>query len=115
MVHRSIELNVLFEFFQRAGVEDAIPATLYIFGGAAIQLLGGSRSTLDVDYLARTDDHQGLTEILQKIATEQDIDIEESIPDEFIPGPVQTERRHRFLGSTELSWSSCSTPTIWPS
>jgi hypothetical protein len=98
MAHRSIEPKVLIEFLQRAGNEAAQPATLYIFGGAAIQLLGGSRPTLDVDYLARTDDHQGLTEILQRIAEERDLNLEESIPDEFIPGPVQSEQRHRFLG-----------------
>lgn len=98
MPHRNIEPNVLVEFFQRVGSEAIGPATLFVFGGAAVQLLGGSRSTLDVDYMLRTDDHQGLTEILHRVANEQDLDIEESIPAEFIQGPVHSEQRHRFLG-----------------
>lgn len=45
-----------------------------------------------------TDDHQGLTQTLEKLAHGQDIDLEESIPDEFIRGPLRSEQRHRFLG-----------------
>lgn len=98
MPHRPIEPSLVTDLLQRAGAEAAQPATLFLFGGAAIQLLGGSRSTLDVDYLLRADDHQAVTTILRRLAQEQDIDLEESIPDEFIPGPSESERRHRFVG-----------------
>ncbi|MBL8095016.1 MAG: hypothetical protein JNL73_12680 [Anaerolineales bacterium] len=102
MPQRPIDPNLLIELLQRAGSEATQPATLFLFGGAAIQLLGGSRATVDVDYLLRADDHQGLTDVLQRLAGAQNIDLEESIPDEFIPGPSQSETRHYFVGQYGL-------------
>lgn len=45
MPHRPIEPDLLTDFFRRAGSQTPHSATLYIFGGAAIQLLGGARAT----------------------------------------------------------------------
>ena len=38
MPHRNIEPNILVEFFQRVGSQAIGPATLFAFGGAAVQL-----------------------------------------------------------------------------
>ena len=85
-------------FLDELGERCTFPANIYIFGGSAILLIGGSRQTGDVDFTIHTSDNTVFRKIIQSLANEKGFDIEESVPSEFMPLPSESESRHQLIG-----------------
>ncbi|MBI4672666.1 MAG: hypothetical protein HY741_13490 [Chloroflexi bacterium] len=87
-------------FLHELGKRYPKPATLYLLGGSALVLLGGSRPTLDIDYVGI--DIPGLWNDLQRLiaqlAVELDLKIEAVPYDEMIPPLPDTTQRNIAIG-----------------
>ena len=88
----------LHEFLNELGKRCTFPASIYIFGGSAILLIGGARHTGDMDFTIHTSDDDAFRNIIQSLANEKGFDIEESVPSEFMPLPTGSETRHQLIG-----------------
>ena len=88
----------LHKFLNELGKRCAFPASIYIFGGSAILLIGGARHTGDMDFTIHTSDDDAFRNIIQSLANEKGFDIEESVPSEFMPLPTGSETRHQLIG-----------------
>lgn len=91
-------------FLQQLGQRYTQPAELYLIGGAALCLLGNSRTTLDLDFVG--DDLPPAAERalrtfrgeLEKLADELQIEVEAVPLEQFIPLPVDANMRHQSIG-----------------
>lgn len=88
----------LTQFFERLAQQYAQPASLYIFGGSALLLIGSRRNTGDIDFTLNAADRE-LRDVIQRVAAELGLDVEESIPAEFMPLPSASEQRHQLIGT----------------
>jgi hypothetical protein len=85
-------------FLDEVGRRCAEPADLYLFGGSALLLLGGGRHTGDLDFSINTAQPESLRALINAVADELGLDVEESVPSEFTPLPSGSEERHRLVG-----------------
>lgn len=85
-------------FFEKLGQRCKTPTGLYVFGGSAIVLMGGTRHTGDVDFTIHSPDNETSHTIIAQLADETGLDLEESNPAEFMPLPTGAEGRHQLLG-----------------
>jgi len=92
--------NTLKQFLTRLGERYTEPATLYLLGGSALLLLGNLRQTLDIDYMTdlNPQQQQWLETIMNELAVEYQLDIEEVPIAEFVPLPAGAETRRKFIG-----------------
>jgi hypothetical protein len=74
------------------------PADLYLFGGSALLLLGAGRHTGDLDFTVNAAHAESLRALINAVANELGLDVEESVPSEFMPLPSGAEERHRLIG-----------------
>ncbi len=99
---RPLELSnpeQLTHFFEELGRRYTQPAQIYLFGGSALLLIGSRRETVDVDFtLSATREVESLRQAIAFLAAEQGLDLEESIPSEFMPLPAGANERHRLIG-----------------
>ena len=83
-------------FLERLGKQYQGTATFYLLGGGALCLLGNPRGTMDLDYwyaIASEEEAQFKT-VVEKLAEEMRLDIEDVPLDEFVPlAPGAYERR----------------------
>jgi len=88
------------QFLEELGRRFERPASIYVFGGSAILLLGGPRSTFDVDFTFTIEAERAdqLRQTIQTLAAEMDLDLEESEPAEFMPLPAGVEARRQPIG-----------------
>jgi hypothetical protein len=82
----------------RLGELCAAPATLYLFGGSALLLLGGTRHTGDVDFTVGSHNASDIRLAMAQAASELGLEVEESAPAEFMPLPAGAEERHQLIG-----------------
>ena len=61
-------------------------------------ILGGPRPTVDIDYTLPASAPETLRPIIDGLAAELGLDLEESAPAGFMPLPIGFETRHRRLG-----------------
>lgn len=87
-------------FLARLGERYNRRATLYLVGGSALILLGSPRPTVDLDYVGSDLPAQmnDLQKTIQQVADEMKIQIEALPFQEFIPLPLDAERRHIEVG-----------------
>ena len=85
-------------FLNELGNRCPEPADLYIFGGSGVLLLGGGRNTGDVDFTLNAAHPEAVRTLIATVADELSLDLEESIPAEFMPLPIGAEDRHRLIG-----------------
>lgn len=90
--------NQLHKFLSELGERCAFSANIYIFGGSAILLIGGARHTGDLDFTIHSSDDEAFRKIIQTLGNENGIDVEESVPSEFMPLPIESESRHQLIG-----------------
>jgi hypothetical protein len=88
----------LTNFLTELGRRCPEPTAIYLFGGSAVVILGGPRSTVDIDFTLQASAPEILRPIIDSLAVELGLDLEESIPIEFMPLPTGVETRHRLLG-----------------
>ena len=81
-------------FFARLGERIDQPAELFVFGGSALILSGSRRNTGDIDFTLNADEPAELRATLAALAAELDLDLEESVPAEFMPLPAGADERH---------------------
>jgi hypothetical protein len=73
-------------------------AALYLFGGSALILLGASRLTGDIDFTIQAVHGEALRGVINAVAAELNLDVEESVPQDFMPLPIHSEERHQLIG-----------------
>src|SRR3972149_1011139 len=73
------------QLLEQVGQRSAEPAEIYLFGGSALLLLGGRRSTVDIDFTLRGSAADALRRVIASLAVELDLDLEESSPEESCP------------------------------
>jgi hypothetical protein len=72
---------------------------LYLLGGGALELLGGARPTIDLDYVSDEKQSANLQDLLAQIADEMQIELEAVPIAEFVPLPQDADNRAVFVGS----------------
>lgn len=88
----------LHDFLSKLGERCPFPAEIYLFGGSAVLLMGGARYTDDVDYTLNASAASTLRPMIEALADEMGLDLEESIPADFMPLPDGAEGRHVLIG-----------------
>ncbi len=88
----------LVQFFELLAQRYEQSANLYIFGGSALLLIGSRRNTGDIDFTINTVD-DNLRQAIAQTASELGLDVEESVPAEFMPLPRGSEQRHMLIGT----------------
>lgn len=89
-------------FLEKVGSRLPGPATIHVFGGSAILLVGGQRTTADLDFTLQSPAENECRSIIGEVASELGLQVEENIPEEFMPLPAGSEQRHRFFGQFGL-------------
>ena len=82
----------LHQFFLRLSQRYLDPADIYVFGGSALLLSGGQRVTADIDYTTSTS-AVSLRTAITELGQELGLDLEESVPEDFMPLPQGAELR----------------------
>lgn len=92
--------QTIIEFLSRLGEVYQGEGTLYLLGGSAMCLLGSPRQTEDIDYtFASTEElDMGLEASINQLAGEMQLDMELAPIDEFIPLPIDADKRHQLIG-----------------
>jgi len=85
-------------FLSRLGQRYSAPARLYLFGGSALLWMGGNRNTADIDFTLSAPQADALRLVISAVASELDLDVEESAPAEFMPLPSGADARHHPIG-----------------
>jgi len=86
-------------FLAELGRRCNYPAEIYIFGGSAMMLIGSTRNTIDVDFTVKADVARlaEFRRLITSLAQEMGLDVEESIPAEFMPLPPGADSRHQMI------------------
>lgn len=85
-------------FLSELGSRCEEPASLYLFGGSALILLGATRLTGDIDFTIQAGQGEVLRSLINTVAAELNLDVEESIPQDFMPLPANSEERRQLIG-----------------
>ena len=70
----------------------------YLLGGGALELLGGARPTIDLDYVTDKKQPETLKTLLGQIADEIHVELEAVPIAEFVPLPQDADTRAVFVG-----------------
>jgi hypothetical protein len=76
------------------------PVRFYLVGGAVVVDLGLRGSTLDIDYVADSDDPAALEDLersIRELKDELDVNVEPASPADFLPIPRSVLDRSRFV------------------
>lgn len=85
-------------FLRAVGQRYQKPATIYLLGGSALCLIGGTRSTVDIDYVGDDVNKTDLQRVMDQVALEFGVEVEAVPIDQFIPMPIATTERHLLVG-----------------
>jgi hypothetical protein len=94
------------------------PVRLYLVGGSAMVALGLRGSTLDIDYVATSDDPTALEDLertIRALKNELDLNVEQASPGDFLPVPRAVLDRSRFVkryGSIDVYFYHLPTQVI---
>ncbi|MCL4266086.1 MAG: hypothetical protein KJ069_22950 [Anaerolineae bacterium] len=95
----SLATSEIEAFLHKLGERYPHPVTLCLLGGSALCFLGNPRRTLDIDYtVSPLADNEALTDAIEVLAKEMRLEVESVPIEEFVPLPVGSEQRHRWLG-----------------
>ena len=73
-------------------------STLFLLGGGALEMLGGARPTLDLDYVGNDLQQDDLQQLMAQVANEMQIELEAVPIAEFIPLPIDADKRAVLVG-----------------
>ena len=73
-------------------------SVLFLLGGGALELLGGVRPTLDLDYVGDDLNPNNLQQLMAQIANEMHIELEAVPIAEFVPLPTDANKRAILVG-----------------
>ncbi len=96
----TITSKALHSFLQRLSERYPDSGNLYLLGGCALCLLGSPRATQDVDYMVELQPEalQKFQSVLENLAVEMHLDLDDVPLAEFIPLPPQAQERRRLVG-----------------
>ena len=86
------------DFLNQLSQHYAQTIKLYLLGGSAMCFLGSPRRTVDIDFTVDISSEE-LENIVETVAQDLKLEIEEISIDEFIPLPADTASRHQLLGN----------------
>ncbi|HEY3291651.1 MAG TPA: DUF6036 family nucleotidyltransferase [Anaerolineae bacterium] len=91
--------EIIKAFIDELGRQCDFPAEIFIFGGSALILIGSPRSTIDIDYTLGTQTAHTdlLRQTIKRVSGEMNLDVDESIPSEFMPLPPGAAARHQIV------------------
>ena len=73
-------------------------STLFLLGGGALEMLGGARPTVDLDYVGNDLQPDNLQQLMMQIANEMQIELEAVPIAEFVPVPANAQKRAVLVG-----------------
>jgi hypothetical protein len=73
-------------------------STLFLLGGVALELLGGVRPTIDLDYVGDDLQPNSLQQLMAQVANEMHIELEAVPIAKFVPLPSDTNKRAILIG-----------------
>lgn len=88
-------------FLSALGARLRLPVRLYLVGGTIMVDLGLRRSTVDIDYVAVTDDpraDEDLERAIRSLKDDLDVNVEPASPQDFLPVPAWAREQGRFVG-----------------
>lgn len=86
------------QFLTAVGQRCEPNTTLYLLGGGALELLGGARPTIDLDYVGDDLQSDSLQQLLTQTADEMRIELEAVPIAEFVPLPQNADSRAVLVG-----------------
>lgn len=92
--------EIIHTFLQRLSERFPKRATFYLLGGSALCLLGSLRETRDIDYAVElpAEETESFQLVVNELAVEMRLDLEDVPLGEFIPLPPDAMERHRLVG-----------------
>lgn len=94
----AVERSQIEAFFIAVGNRCEPASTLFLLGGGALELLGGVRPTLDLDYVGDDLQLNTLQQLMAQIAGEMHIELEAVSIAEFVPLPEDAHKRSIRVG-----------------
>ncbi len=94
----SLSRSQIDRFLTAVGQRCEPDTTLYLLGGGALELLGGARPTIDLDYVSDDLQSDSLQQLLTQTADEMQIELEAVPIAEFVPLPPDADNRAVFVG-----------------
>ena len=85
-------------FLKTVGERCEPESTLFLLGGGALEMLGGMRPTVDLDYVGDDIQPNSLQQLMAQIADDLHIEIEAVPIAEFIPLPLGAKERAILVG-----------------
>lgn len=95
----ALNRSVVERFLTAVGQRCEPGTTLYLLGGGALELLGGARPTIDLDYVGDDKQTDNLQELLAQVAGSMQIELEAVPIAEFVPLPEGADTRAVFVGA----------------
>jgi hypothetical protein len=93
-----VDASQIRAFLEEVGKRYPQAADLILLGGSALCLLGSARPTLDIDYVGNDLRKTELQQLIDRIASEMQIEIEAVPIDEFVPVPADAQSRWLPVG-----------------
>jgi hypothetical protein len=90
--------EAIYMFLAEVGRRYSRAANLYLLGGSALNLLGNTRSTLDIDYVGDDLQKNELQLTIDEVAHEMRIEVEAVPITGFVPIPNNAEERSVHIG-----------------
>jgi hypothetical protein len=100
-VRASADQRRIHRFLATLGKRLHRPIRLYLVGGAVLVHSGLREATLDIDFVARSDDPQAEAEferLLPELKERLNVNAEPASPGDFLPVPTDVLDRSRFVG-----------------
>ncbi len=94
----NLDQGLVRRFLEELGRRISHPDSLILLGGGALQLLGSSRPTLDLDYVGDDLHKNDLQQTIDALAEEMQVTVEAVPFGDFVPVPADAQARHHFVG-----------------
>lgn len=94
----NLDQGLVRRFLEELGRRISHPANLLLLGGSALQLLGSSRPTLDLDYVGDDLHKNDLQQTIDALADEMQVTVEAVPFGDFVPVPAEHSSAPRRRG-----------------
>src|SRR5262245_8483426 len=95
---RNMNEREIITFLQRLSEKVAKPSEIYVLGGSALVLLGGSRPTIDLDFVGDDLNVSEFQRSVHLLADEMGVEVEPVSISQFIPMPKGSKERNIRIG-----------------
>lgn len=95
---RNMNEREIITFLQRLSERVTKPSEIHVLGGSALVLLGGSRPTIDLDFVGDDLNISEFQRMIHLVADEMGVEVEPVSMIQFIPMPKESEERNIRIG-----------------